>query len=270
MALATTGALAATSLTAPPAHAASATVTETHQIYKFSFSPRLYLVTTATAGEQTTRWLDMAAWAQTGYLPAQTVTRIPGVSVVKYDSSNELLLAGGGVAPLKLTFAQWASLGYPAPTAPGVGYYQTPGNAHVFESKVGQPPALLTFAQWLAVGAPTPQRDATVGSWLYKRADGAVYLRVAGRTLCENVWKRLTFAEWVDMGAPQPTATTSPWEYVCAENVGAQQPVVILNADGHGSEEGSNSGGPVTNPGASGEQSGASSNGPVTNPAAAR
>ncbi len=170
----------------------------------YPWSPVIYAVS-PFADVSLINALTPDEWARAGW-PAPIVTPlIPGTVVAQWASSDELFSANVQSPDIhKLTFAEWGSLGYPAPEVQAEGFYQlswvdVPGIALANPSDGSAEE--ITFEVWQQLAYPTPAKVNRIPSDQFVLlANGDIVYD--GPTLTEYT---LTYAEWEAAGFPTPT-----------------------------------------------------------------
>ncbi|MCI9887036.1 hypothetical protein JT358_00985 [Micrococcales bacterium 31B] len=128
-------------------------------------SSDVFAVTTWDSTRTTTaQKLSLQGWLAAG-APKPTVAKtVPGVAVIKYGSGDELFVKSSN-STTKLTFAQWAALGYPrfVQDYVGMNIFKVAGQSTVYVGDAEFHNA-LSFDEWAQLGYPTPRTVASMNA----------------------------------------------------------------------------------------------------------
>ncbi|MFE9234570.1 M15 family metallopeptidase [Cellulosimicrobium funkei] len=172
--------------------------------FRYAWSSTLYGVTSWPDGAEWER-LSYAGWVDAGRPAAQLAGWIPGSSVYRWETSDELFLRGEDASIHKLTWSEWSLAGRPPATVrANEGFVRLSWDgsvARVRDLRYGQG-APISYSTWLAEGAPTPRVAPRFPGDIFEKDFTGPGIRYSGPTVSRYV----SFAEWQAAGSPVPYA----------------------------------------------------------------
>jgi hypothetical protein len=152
--------------------------------------------------------LTYAQWNSAGS-PQPTDDRVAlGGKVIRYAYSDEVFVSqpthgDDDAGEHKLTFAEFAHLGYPTPVVYDYTFRQLPWLPSIVGPDRGTGEDVwLDFATWDDYGRPTPQVVTSFDGDRFCQAAGSIDIRYVGIAAPEGV--RLSFGQWREAGSPAP------------------------------------------------------------------
>jgi hypothetical protein len=174
----------------------------------FTWSPDIYADIQTEPGAATTLGLTYAQWSAAGS-PQPTTDVLPVTAAVfKYAYSDELFVSvfsfGEDVPAIhKLTFAEYAAVGYPSATVNDEAFRKLSWlPAIVGRTVPSYEIVAIDFWTWEYWGKPTPQIVKSFDGDRFCQAAGSADIRYVGIAAPKGV--KLSFAQWREAGFPAP------------------------------------------------------------------
>jgi hypothetical protein len=172
---------------------------------RYAWSSTLYAVTTWPGGAVDWDRLSWDTWSLAGRPAAHAVGWIPGSSIHRWDTSDELFLRGEDGGLHKLGPAEWAAAGHRAPTVRGnQGFVKLSWDgsiARMSDLRYGQGRP-IGYAEWLNEGSPTPRVASRFPGDIFEKDFNGPGVRYSGPT----VQRYVSYGEWQAAGSPAPYA----------------------------------------------------------------
>jgi len=174
----------------------------------FSWSPDIYADVSTDAAVMTIG-LDFDGWQRAGS-PRPSVDVLPAFAgVYRYSYSDEVFLSiysyGNDYAySHKLTFAEYGSIGQPAPTVRDEVFQKLSWFPAIVGPSFFAPFTVqaLDFSDWDYSARPTPQVVKSFDGDRFCKAAGSADIRYVGIAAPKGA--KLTFNQWREAGSPAP------------------------------------------------------------------
>ncbi|CAQ01847.1 hypothetical protein ACR8AL_07670 [Clavibacter sepedonicus] len=175
---------------------------------KYTWDSTIYQDATVDGVSFSTR-IDYATWRSVGF-PAPRTDRLAADSEIhRYTGSDELFVWAGAAftddpAVHKLTFAEFAHLGYPAVDYESEPEFRKLSWSPNIVGPVDQAGTIgvVDFATWDYYARPTPQIVTSFDGDRFCKAAGSADIRYVGIAAPKGV--KLSYAQWREAGFPAP------------------------------------------------------------------